>query len=87
MYVISMIGIALMKKDMQRYVQDVRAVKGMGQGFSDHHFVLCKVKLVGGLEFQGEVVTGTRRIRNEKLREHQYVEGYATYLESKSRMG
>ena len=29
------------------------------------------------------MVNGTRRIRSEKLREHQYMEGYATCLESK----
>ena len=30
-----------------------------------------------------EVVNGARRIRREKLREHQYMEGYARCLESK----
>ena len=37
----------LVKKDMLRYVQNVRAVRGMGQGLSDHHVVLCKDRLVG----------------------------------------
>ena len=32
----SMIDPALVKRDMLRYVQDVRAVKWMGRGLSDH---------------------------------------------------
>ena len=35
----------LVKKDMLHYVQDVRVLRGMGQGLSDH-VVLCKVRLV-----------------------------------------
>ena len=36
----------LVKKDMLQFVQDVRAVRGMGRGISDHHVLLCKVRLV-----------------------------------------
>ena len=43
----NMIDLVLVDKGMLRYVQDVRAVRGMGRGRSDHHAVLCKVKLVG----------------------------------------
>ena len=39
----SMIDLALVKKYMLCFVQDVRAVRGMGRGISDHHVVLCKV--------------------------------------------
>ena len=56
--------------------QDVRAVRGMGQGISDHHVVLCKVRLVGTWIKRGEVVDGARRIINEKLREHHYTKRY-----------
>ena len=28
------------KKDMLHYVQDVRIMRGMGQGLSDHHIVM-----------------------------------------------
>ena len=38
----SMIDIVLMKRDRLCYVQDVRAVRGIGQGLSDH-IVLFKV--------------------------------------------
>ena len=31
---------------MLRYIQDVRAVRGMGRVLSDHHVVLCKVRLM-----------------------------------------
>ena len=41
------IDLVLVKKDMMCFVQEVRAVRGMGQGISDHHVVLCKVRLVG----------------------------------------
>ena len=43
----SMIDLVLVKRDMLRYVQDVRAVRRMGRGLSDHYVVLCKVRLVG----------------------------------------
>ena len=55
----------------------------MGQSLSDHHVVLCKVRLVGVWIKRREVVVGARRIRSEKLREHQYREGYARSLEGK----
>ena len=42
-----MIDLVLLKKDMLRFVQDVRVVREMGRGISDHHVVLCKVRLVG----------------------------------------
>ena len=42
----SMIDLVL-KRDMLRYVQDVRVVRGMGRDLSDHYVVLCKVRLVG----------------------------------------
>ena len=44
----------------------------MGRGLSDHYVVKCKVRLVGGWIKRREVVVGARRIRNEKLRGHQY---------------
>ena len=69
-----MIDLVLVKKDMLRYVQDVRAVRGMGRGLSDHYVVLRKGQLVGAW---------IRRIRSEKLREHRYREGYARSLERK----
>ena len=54
----------------------------MGQGFSDHHIVLHKVRLVGAWIKRREMVVGAR-IRSKKLREHQYRDGYARYLEGK----
>ena len=78
-----MIYLVLVKKDMLRYVQDVRVVRGMGRCLSDHHVVLCKVKLVFTWIKKREVVNGTRRIRSDKLRSHQYIEGYIRCFESK----
>ena len=51
----------------------------MGLELSDH-VILCKVRLAGGWIKRREVVNGARRIRSEKLREHQY-RGYAMSLE------
>ena len=79
----SMIDLELVKKDMLRYVQDVRAVKGKEHCLLDHHVVLCKFRLVGPWIKRREVVAGTRRIRSKKLREHQYREIYARSLEGK----
>ena len=59
----------------------------MGQGISDYHIVLFKFRLVGTWIKRREVVDRARRIGSEKLREHQYREGYARSLEGKSRMG
>ena len=78
-----MIDLVLVTKNILCYLQDVKAVRGMGQGLTYHCVVLCKVKLVGACIKRKEVMTGTRRIRSEKLRKWQYIEGYARCLESK----
>ena len=52
----------------------------MISGLSDHHVVLCKVRLVGPWIKRKEVVDGARR--SEKLREDWY-KGYARFLEGK----
>ena len=72
----SMIDLVLVKRDMLRYVQDVRVVRKMERSLSDHHVVLCKVRLLEVWIKKREVVVGARRIRSEKLREHQYSTGW-----------
>ena len=54
--------------DMLRYVQDVRVVRGRVRGLSNHHVVLCKIRLVRAWIKRTEVVVGARRIRSEKPR-------------------
>ena len=61
----SMIDLVLVKEEMLCFVQDARAVRGMGRGISDHHIVLCKLRLVGTWIKRKKVVDGTRRIRSE----------------------
>ena len=80
-----MIYLVLVKMDMLQYVQDVRVVRGMGHSLSDHHVVRCKFRLIGAWIKRREVVVvgARRRTRNEKLRKHQYREGYARSLEGK----
>ena len=41
------IDLALVKKGMLRYVQEVKVVRRMGRGLLDDHVILCKVRLVG----------------------------------------
>ena len=68
---------------MLHYSGDVRAVRGMRQGLSNHHVMLSKVRLVGSWIKRREVVDGARKIGSEKLREHQCREGYARSLDGK----
>ena len=58
----SIIDLVLVKRDILRCAQDVRAMRGMGRGLSDPHVVLYKVKLVGAWIKRGELVVGARRI-------------------------
>ena len=69
----SMIDLVLVKKDMLKYEQDVRMVRGME----------CEIRLLRAWIKRRDVVIEDRRIRNEKLREHQYRQGYARSLEVK----
>ena len=78
-----MIDLLLVKRIILRYMQNVRVVRGMGRGLSNHHFVLCKVRLVGAWSKRREVVFEARMTRNKKLREHQYREEYARSLKGK----
>ena len=54
----SMIDLVLVKRDMLRYMEHVRAVREMGQDLSDQHVVLCKVRLVGAWIKRREIVIG-----------------------------
>ena len=38
-----MVDLVLMEKDMLRYVQDVRSVREIGRGLSDHYVTMRKV--------------------------------------------
>ena len=78
----SMIDLVLVK-DMLYYVQEVISVRGMGQGVSDHHEVLCKFRLVEAWIKRREMVVWDGRTRSKKLKEHQYREGYIRSLEVK----
>ena len=77
------IDLALVKRDLLRHVQDVKAVRGKGRGLSDHLAVQWKVRLVGAWIKRRDVMVGARMIRSEKPREHQYRERYDRSLEGK----
>ena len=69
--VVSVVDLLLVKRDLPHYMQNVMVVKGMGRSPSDQHVVLGKFRLVGARIKRREVVDGARRIRSEKLWEHQ----------------
>ena len=77
----SMIDLVLMKKEMLRYVKDVRTVRGMGLDLSDHHVVLCKIRLVGAWIKRIKVVVGARRNISEELREFKKCTMYAGFID------
>ena len=80
----SIIDLVLVKRDMLRYVQDMRALLYKYVHFLSYHYVvLCKVRLEGAWIKRREVVGEARSIRSEKLREHHYREGYVRSLEGK----
>ena len=58
-------------------------MRGKGRVLSDYHVVLCKVRLVEAWIKRRKVVVGARRFRSEKLKEHQYRERSARFLEEK----
>ena len=64
----SMTDLVLVKRDILRYVQDVRVVRGMGQGLTDHHVVLYKVRLVGEWIKNRDMVAGARRIKSKRVK-------------------
>ena len=43
MEVKGLIDLLLVKKDMLRYVQDVKSMRGVRRDLSDHHVLMCKV--------------------------------------------
>ena len=67
MEVTSVIELELGKGDMLKHVQDVKAVRGMGQGISDHSVLLCKGKSLGTWMKRREKVNGAGIIKNENL--------------------
>ena len=73
----SMIDIMLVKRDMLRYVQDVREMRGMGCGLSDHYDVLCKVRLVKVWIKRREVMVAARRIMHDRSAWQRFVRGDA----------
>ena len=76
----SMIHLVLVKKDTLCFVQDVRALRGMGQALSDHHVLLCKVWLLGAWIKSRELVVGASRIRSGKLKGDWYSEDMLGFL-------
>ena len=62
-----MISLVPVKKDIVLYVEDVRVVRGMRRGLSDHH-VLCKVRLGNAWIKRREVVNEACRVRGEKCK-------------------
>ena len=56
----SMVDLVLGMKDILRYMNCVRAAREVGRGPSDHHVLLCKIRLVGTKTKRGEVMDRAR---------------------------
>src|SRR5678816_3166872 len=78
-----MIDFVLVKKEMLKYVLDVKSVRGLGMGLSDH-YVLCKIKLVGAWMERKVIRKEVGKIKGEKLSEQDNKEKYVRALASKS---
>ena len=79
----SMIDFVLVKKEMLKYVMDVRVVRGLSMDISDHIVVLCKIKLVGVWLEKKEVRKVVGRIKCEKLSDQVCKEKYVGELSNK----
>jgi hypothetical protein len=80
----SMIDLVLVKKEMLRYVLDVKSIRGLGMGISDHYVVLCKIRLVGVWMERKMDRKKVGRIKSEMLNEQSYRDKYERTLLSKS---
>src|SRR5678815_1288391 len=79
-----MIDFVLVKKEMFKYVLDVKSVRGLGMGLSDHYVVLCKIKLVGAWMERKVMRKEVGKIKSEKLIEQDNKVKYLRALASKS---
>ena len=79
----SMIDFVLVKKEMLKYVMDVKVVRGLSMDISDHIVVLCKIKLVGVWLEKKEVRKVVGRIKCEKLSDQVCKEKYVGELSNK----
>ena len=78
----SLIDLVLVKKDMLRDIVDVKALRGLNGGVSDHMIVLCKLKLIGAWVKKRELDCNVGRIRSEKLVSVEERREYGQMLES-----
>ena len=58
----------LVKKDMLKYVHNVKIVREMGRNISDHYVVLCKVTLIGTWFISNKKVNDAGRTRVRSLK-------------------
>ena len=79
----SMIDLVLVK-EILKYVLDVKSVRGLGMGLSDHYVVLCKIKLVEAWMKRKVIRKEVGRIKSEKLNEKGNKDKYLKALASKS---
>src|SRR5678815_5157894 len=79
-----MTDFVFVKKEMLKYVLDVKSVRGLGMGLSDHYVVLCKIKLVGAWTERKVIQKEVGKIKSEKLSEQGNKDKYVRALASKS---
>ena len=80
----SMIDLVLVKKEMLKYMLDVKSVRCLEMGLSDHYVVLCKIKLVGTWMERKVIRKEVGKIKSEKFSEQGNKDKYVRTLASKS---
>ena len=80
----SMIDLILVKRDMLKYLCDVKVVRGLSGDLSDHLIVLCKIRLIGTWMERKERNRKGERIRSERLKNEEYKREYKQAIENKS---
>lgn len=79
----SLIDLVLVKKEMMRDILDVKAIRGLNGGISDHMIVLCKLRLIGSWVKKRQVECKVGRIRSERLTEAVKSQEYVRILEGR----
>ena len=81
----SMIDLVLFKRNMLKDVCDVKCIRGLSGGLSDHMIVLCKLRVIGTWMRRQEKASEGKRIRSEKLQNEDIRKRFEQLIEVKKR--
>ena len=80
----SMIDLILINSSMMKDAYDVRSIRGLVGGLSDHMIVLCRFRLSRVWFRSGKDIQKGSRVRSEKLREMEKGKAYEREIVKKS---